>query len=136
MAFHASWNLARRIALPHQQLAVRSRREIPEIGVTVLTLSNGVDVWFKPTDFRNDQIVFRGYAPGGTSLAGCDNFFNNSNRALDQNSDAAAHVLMTLAQNPIPDRPATPPAASALRSVARAQATDVPDPQGVDGTTR
>ena len=39
---------------------VRSRREIPEIGVTVLTLSNGVDVWLKPTDFRNDQIIFRG----------------------------------------------------------------------------
>ena len=37
---------------------VRARREIPEIGVTVLTLSNGVEVWLKPTDFRNDQITF------------------------------------------------------------------------------
>ena len=35
---------------------------------------------------------------------GCDNFFNNSNRALDQNSDAAAHALITLAQMKIPDR--------------------------------
>ena len=49
---------------------VRSRREIPEIGVTVLTLSNGVEVYLKPTDFKNDQIVFSGYAKGGTSLAG------------------------------------------------------------------
>ena len=57
---------------------VRSRREIPEIGVTVLTLSNGVDVWLKPTDFRNDQIIFRGYAPGGTALAPPDNYFNAS----------------------------------------------------------
>ena len=39
---------------------------------------------------------------------GCDNFFNNSNRALDQNSDAAAHALITLAQMKIPDRPAVP----------------------------
>jgi zinc protease len=37
---------------------VTARREIAEIGVTVLTLSNGVEVWLKPTDFRNDQIVF------------------------------------------------------------------------------
>jgi hypothetical protein len=29
----------------------------PEIGATVLKLSN-VEVWLKPTDFKNDQIVF------------------------------------------------------------------------------
>ena len=48
---------------------VRARREIPEIGVTVLTLSNGVEVWLKPTDFRNDQINFTANSRGGTSLA-------------------------------------------------------------------
>jgi zinc protease len=48
---------------------IRARREIPEIGVTVLTLSNGVEVWLKPTDFRNDQINFMAYSRGGTSLA-------------------------------------------------------------------
>ncbi|MGE0446934.1 MAG: M16 family metallopeptidase [Vicinamibacterales bacterium] len=49
---------------------VRSRREIPEIGVTVLTLSNGVEVYLKPTDFKNDQVLFTGYSKGGTSLVG------------------------------------------------------------------
>ena len=41
---------------------------------------------------------------------GCDDFFNNSNRALDSNSDAAAHALITLAQMKIPDwrRPRRP----------------------------
>jgi zinc protease len=48
---------------------VSSRREMAEIGVTVLTLSNGVEVWLKPTDFRNDQIIFTSYARGGLSLA-------------------------------------------------------------------
>jgi zinc protease len=48
---------------------VSSRREIAEIGVSVLTLSNGVEVWLKPTDFRNDQIIFTSYARGGLSLA-------------------------------------------------------------------
>lgn len=49
---------------------------------------------------------------------GCDNVFNNSNKALDQNSDAAAHVLITLAQSKIPDRPAVTSAPPAARRVA------------------
>ena len=57
---------------------VRTRREIPEIGVTVLTLSNGVEVWLKPTDFRNDQVSFRAYARGGASLASPDEFLDAS----------------------------------------------------------
>lgn len=32
------------------------------------TLSNGVKVIVKKTDFKNDQIVFRAFSPGGTSL--------------------------------------------------------------------
>ena len=48
---------------------VTASRTVPEIGATVLTLSNGVEVWLKPTDFKNDQILFSSYAPGGMSLA-------------------------------------------------------------------
>jgi zinc protease len=48
---------------------VVSKRTVAEIGATVLTLSNGVEVWLKPTDFKNDQIIFTAYAPGGVSLA-------------------------------------------------------------------
>jgi zinc protease len=55
---------------------VTGRREIPEIGVTVVTLSNGVNVWLKPTDFRNDQITFTSFARGGISVAGEENFQN------------------------------------------------------------
>jgi len=57
---------------------VTARREIADIGVTVLTLSNGIDVWLKPTDFRADQVVFSSYARGGLSLASPDNYFNAS----------------------------------------------------------
>ena len=49
---------------------VTARRTVPEIDATVLTLSNGVEVWLKPTEFKNDQILFSAYAPGGLSLAG------------------------------------------------------------------
>ena len=57
---------------------VKARREVPEIGVTVLTLSNGVEVWLKPTDFRADQVVFSSYARGGISSAPPEQYFNAS----------------------------------------------------------
>jgi zinc protease len=47
---------------------VTATRTIPDLGVTILTLSNGVEVWMKPTDFKNDQVLFTAYALGGTSL--------------------------------------------------------------------
>ena len=57
---------------------VASRREIPELGVTVLKLSNGVEVWLKPTDFRNDQVVFTSYARGGLALVKPEDYLNAS----------------------------------------------------------
>jgi zinc protease len=48
---------------------VVSRRELPELGVTIVQLSNGVEAWLKPTDFKNDQVIFTMEALGGSSLA-------------------------------------------------------------------
>ena len=38
---------------------VRDRREITEIGATVVTFANGVTLTVKPTDFRDEQILVR-----------------------------------------------------------------------------
>jgi len=51
-----------------------SRRERADIGVTVVTFGNGVEAWLKPTDFKNDEILFTMYAPGGLSLAAPERF--------------------------------------------------------------
>ncbi|HXG90128.1 MAG TPA: insulinase family protein [Vicinamibacterales bacterium] len=48
---------------------VTARRTVPEVDATVMTLSNGVEVWLKPTDFKNDQVIISAYAKGGASLA-------------------------------------------------------------------
>ena len=40
-----------------------------EIQLTELMLDNGIKVYLKPTDFKNDEIVFTSYCKGGTSLA-------------------------------------------------------------------
>jgi zinc protease len=50
-------------------------------GVTEWTLSNGATVVLKPTTVKEDQILFRATAPGGTSLASDADFI--SARAAD-----------------------------------------------------
>ena len=57
------------------------KRAIPEIGATELVLSNGVKVILKPTDFKNDQIMFKGFSPGGTSLYDDADYDNAANAA-------------------------------------------------------
>lgn len=44
------------------------RQELKELGVTEALLSNGVKVYMKPTDFKNDEVLFSAFAPGGSSL--------------------------------------------------------------------
>ncbi len=62
------------MATPPAPGRVTATRRIPEIGTTVVTLSNGVEVWLKPTDFKDDEIVFSAYSPGGLSVADSADF--------------------------------------------------------------
>ncbi|MCP9200897.1 insulinase family protein [Gramella sp. GC03-9] len=39
-----------------------------ELGIKTMILSNGAKVVYKKTDFKNDEILFSAYSPGGTSL--------------------------------------------------------------------
>ncbi len=48
---------------------VASRRTLDDLGVTIVRFSNGVEAWLKPTDFKNDQVLFTLAASGGASLA-------------------------------------------------------------------
>ena len=53
-------------APPAATITATSR--IPEVGVTNWTLSNGVKVILKPTDFRADEVLILGTSPGGASM--------------------------------------------------------------------
>ncbi len=44
------------------------RRDNLDFGYVELTFMNGVRAILKSTDFKNDQILFSAYSPGGTSL--------------------------------------------------------------------
>jgi zinc protease len=53
---------------------ISSTNKIDKIGVTVLTLSNGLKLVLKPTDFKNDEIRFKAYSAGGSSLSSDTDF--------------------------------------------------------------
>ena len=59
--------------LPKPGPVVRTRTR-DAFGVTEWELSNGVKVILKPTDFRQDEVIFRATSPGGTSLASDKDF--------------------------------------------------------------
>jgi zinc protease len=48
---------------------VVSRRTRDDLGITIVRFANGIEAWLKPTDFKNDQVLFTMVAAGGSSLA-------------------------------------------------------------------
>ncbi|MDR1864630.1 MAG: insulinase family protein, partial [Bacteroidales bacterium] len=56
------------VTQPPQGSRVFRRKDNPDFGVVELTFMNGVQIALKPTDFKNDQILFAGFSPGGTSI--------------------------------------------------------------------
>ena len=63
---------------PPPPAAIESRRSLSDVGVTIVRFANGVEAWLKPTDFKNDQVIFSMYAWGGLSLAPQDAFIEAS----------------------------------------------------------
>ncbi|MDN3686383.1 M16 family metallopeptidase [Cyclobacterium jeungdonense] len=55
------------LAIPESGKVV-TVREVEEVGITIIQLANGLKIHFKPTDFKNDEILFTGSSKGGTSL--------------------------------------------------------------------
>ena len=47
---------------------VVKERQLDQVGAVEWTLSNGAVVVVKTTDFKDDEILFRAYSPGGNSL--------------------------------------------------------------------
>lgn len=47
---------------------ITGEKKVESLGVTELTLSNGVRVILKPTDFKNDEVLVSAYSLGGQNL--------------------------------------------------------------------
>ena len=57
---------------------VKSSKSVKEYDITEWTLENGVRVLVKPTDFKNDEILFTSYSWGGWSLYSPEDFWSAS----------------------------------------------------------
>jgi zinc protease len=57
---------------------VISKKTQESTGTTTLTLSNGAKVVLKPTNFKNDEILFRAFSKGGHSLASNEDYYSAS----------------------------------------------------------
>jgi len=58
-----------------------SSKQDDELGTTVLKLSNGATVVLKPTNFKNDEIIFRAFSKGGHSLVKDADYYSAINAA-------------------------------------------------------
>jgi zinc protease len=68
--------------VPASTISITDTREVKELGLTIWTLSNGIRVVIKPTDFKNDEILFSAYSPGGLSVLH-DSVFVSASQAAD-----------------------------------------------------
>lgn len=69
--------------LAHKPVPGRIKKEVKDevLGITTLTLSNGVKVLIKSTSFKNDEIRFNAFASGGTSVVSDADFQSAANAA-------------------------------------------------------
>lgn len=74
-SLHAEISNTEGMETPKISAMITSEKIIPNVSVKELTLSNGMKVWLKPTNFEDDEILIRLSAKGGFSL------FNESQRA-------------------------------------------------------
>lgn len=60
---------------------VVSEKKYANVDVTVWILSNGARVVFKPTDFKNDEVMMYAFSPGGLSLAPDEDYLSAASAA-------------------------------------------------------
>ncbi len=79
--------------------SITKRERIEELDLTVWTLSNGARVIVKPTDFKNDEILFEAFSPGGHSLAN-DKMFASAqfSDAIVRQSGVGDHDAVSLSK--------------------------------------
>lgn len=73
------------------------RRENAKLGVTIVRFKNGVEAWLKPTNFKNDEVLFSFTAAGGSSLAPPERYFEAVlSRSLVELSGVGGHSAVEL----------------------------------------
>lgn len=64
-----------------EKTAIVDENKIDDLGLTELKLVNGIRVILKPTDFKKDEILFRAFSAGGSSIVSEKDFIPASTAA-------------------------------------------------------
>ncbi len=67
---------------------IKSTEKLEKLDITKMVLSNGVTVYYKKTDYSDNEILMRAYSPGGSSLIKSHETYNNVKLALGGLSEA------------------------------------------------
>ena len=94
--------------------AVVSSSAIPELGITEITLANGIRVVMKPTDFRADEVQFTARSAGGTSLYSDEDFHSAAYASFVGNSGVGAFNEVALGKKLSGKRASVSPTISGL----------------------
>jgi len=62
-----------------QAVAISNSESLEDIDTEYIELDNGVGVYLKKTDFKNDEILVSAISPGGSSLYSDEDYFEASN---------------------------------------------------------
>ena len=77
--------------------SITAEETIESIDAVQWTLSNGITVVAKQTDFNNDQVLFRSFSPGGNSLVSDEDYYSATHAAsLVAGSGAGPHDSVAL----------------------------------------
>ena len=77
--------------------SITSEEQIESIDAQMWTLSNGITVIAKQTDFKDDEVLFRAFSPGGHSLVADEDFVSAEYAAqLISGSGVGPHDNVTL----------------------------------------
>ncbi|MDX2305444.1 MAG: insulinase family protein [Microscillaceae bacterium] len=74
---------------------VKLQKELPSINATEITLSNGIKVILKPTDYKDDEILMSAYSFGGTSLVGDADYYSATNASTIINNSGIKNFSAT-----------------------------------------
>jgi len=67
---------------------ITSTEKMASLGMTKLVLSNGATVYYKKTDFNDNEVLMRAYSPGGSSLITNNETYNKVKLAFSGITDA------------------------------------------------
>ncbi|MCO4818085.1 MAG: insulinase family protein [Bacteroidetes bacterium] len=62
--------------------SIKSTEKLEAMDMTKLVLSNGITVYYKKTDFKDNQIMMKAYSPGGSSLITSHDQYNSVKLAM------------------------------------------------------